>query len=139
MESSGLKVFLWKTTGTLSVLSRSTGRADLIGNCRFGLAYDIAFKNAAGLPATAADSQSQSKYQQYTSFEKGACESPVNIDFTLLGWNMESAVSQQRLTQGFYKLTRRKSRPGRLFLRMACRPKGYVNVSAQMFLAQFIA
>jgi hypothetical protein len=34
------------------------GRADLIGNFRFGLAYDIAFKNAAGLPASTAASQS---------------------------------------------------------------------------------
>lgn len=84
------------------------GCADLIGNFRFGLAYDKVIKNAAGLPATAADSQSQSKYSRHAGFEKGAYESPVKHDFTSLGWNMEPAVSQQRLAQGLQANTKKK-------------------------------
>jgi hypothetical protein len=82
--------------GTIAIYL--VGRADLIGICHFGPAYYMAFKIAAGLPATAADSQSQSKYQHHAGFEKGAYESSLKHDFTSPDWNIEPATSQQSRT-----------------------------------------
>jgi hypothetical protein len=113
-------------------------RASLTGNFRFGITFGIVFENAAGMPATVAGTKPKAGSSAAPAL------SPVHTNRLLSMisprwagiWSLQFPAEA---LAGLCKQIRRKSRQGGFFSGWHFSQDGYVNVSAQIFLAQFIA